>query len=63
MRGVSYPDVVKRVKSIIDTLKDPILVVDATGVGRAVVDLFIAAGILPYAVSIHGGDRVTNEGK
>src|SRR6266567_5701389 len=38
------------------------LVMDATGVGRAVTDMFVAAGLHPIAVSIHGGDRVHHEG-
>lgn len=39
------------------------LVVDQTGVGAPVVDLLRAAGLAPVAVTIHGGDRVTREGR
>jgi len=35
------------------------LIVDATGVGRPVVDLFVAAGLKPIAVTITGGHDVT----
>jgi len=35
------------------------LVVDATGVGVAVVDVLRAAGLAPVAVTIHGGDATT----
>lgn len=39
------------------------LVVDQTGVGAPVVDLFERAGLEPVGVLIHGGDRASNEGK
>jgi hypothetical protein len=35
------------------------LVIDATGVGRPVVDLFRASGLDPTAVTITGADRAT----
>src|SRR5580692_10761580 len=42
--GTPYPDVVKHVRWILDNLgADVALIVDATGVGRPVVDLFEAA--------------------
>ena len=34
------------------------LVVDQTGVGAAVTDMFRAAGLAPVAITIHGGDQV-----
>lgn len=34
------------------------LVIDATGVGRPVLDMLRAAGITPIAITIHGGDQV-----
>jgi hypothetical protein len=37
------------------------LVVDQTGVGAPVVDLFQQAGLYPIGVLIHGGDKVTHE--
>ena len=38
------------------------LAVDATGVGRPVVDLLRTAGLRPIAVTVTGGDTATNEG-
>jgi hypothetical protein len=61
-RGTPYPDVVSRVKVILEKLPDAGLVVDATGVGAPVVDMFRQAGLKPIAIYIHGGDRVTHEG-
>jgi hypothetical protein len=37
------------------------LIVDATGVGRPVVDSFRAQGLYPISITIHGGDTVTGE--
>lgn len=57
-----YPDIVKRV---VETLHHPRidgqaeLVVDATGVGRPVVDMLRAAGCSPFPVTITGGQSVT----
>src|SRR5439155_9551667 len=60
--GTTYPDIVVRVVELVNT--EPLrhrsaLVVDQTGVGRPVVDLLIAAGLRPIAVTITGGDTVT----
>jgi hypothetical protein len=38
------------------------LVIDFTGVGRPVFDLFVGRGITPVGVTITGGDAVTNDG-
>jgi hypothetical protein len=40
-------------------LKHTALLVDRTGVGAAVVDSFRQAGVNPWAITIHGGDKVT----
>jgi len=60
-----YPRQVERVRALLSTPplagRPSALVVDATGVGVGVVDLFAAAGLNPIAVSIHGGDKVANE--
>ncbi len=61
-RGTPYPDVVSRVKEILEKLPGAALVVDATGVGAPVVDAFRQAGLKPIAIYIHGGDRVTRDG-
>ena len=59
--GTSYIIIVQRVIALLDM--PPLdrfsvpLVLDKTGVGTAVVDLFTAAGVRPRAVTISGGDR------
>ena len=67
-RGIPYPEVVSRVRKLAERLRTggawPALVVDATGVGAAVVDV-IRGGRLPVQlipVSIHGGEKVTKDG-
>jgi phage FluMu gp28-like protein len=63
-RGVPYPQIVEKVRAIVDRLPPgSVLAVDQTGVGAAVVDLLRAArlpvDLIP--ISIHGGDRVTRD--
>ena len=66
-KGTTYPAVVELVKGRLAALTDgpsrPALVVDHTGVGVAVVDLFEAAKLQPYAITITGGDTVSDEGR
>src|SRR5438128_10057276 len=62
----AYPDIVADVRALLEKppLAGATLVVDATGVGRAVVDLFRRAelpGAL-VAVTITAGDKVVAEG-
>jgi hypothetical protein len=65
--GTPYPEVIQRVFRLLT--RHPIrhhmdrtrLIVDATGVGRPIVDSFRAQGVNPISVLIHGGDRVTQE--
>ncbi|MRR32150.1 hypothetical protein EG834_17900, partial [bacterium] len=65
VRNVPYPDVVTKVSEM---LHNPALegkaalVVDQTGVGAAVVDLFTQAKLKPIGCLIHGGDKATHEG-
>ncbi len=62
-RGVLYPEVAERVGGLMDSspLADNAeLVIDATGVGPAVTDIFSKAGRSFTAVTITGGDRVSN---
>jgi hypothetical protein len=60
--GTPYPRIVERVGTILGT--EPLrgrrwaLVVDSTGVGAGVVDMFVHAGLYPIPISIHGGDTV-----
>ncbi len=65
--GTPYPAQVERVKALHDRLKEdtgsaPLLVADQTGVGRPVVDMLRAAELSPVAVTITGGDAVTQDG-
>ncbi len=60
--GTRYTRVIERVQELIES---PPLVgkkitaqVDATGVGRAVVDSFFQAGLTPTPITIHGGASV-----
>jgi hypothetical protein len=63
--GTRYPTVVKRVGELLSSeplrSRRTILLADATGVGRAVVDSFRQADISLAAVTIHGGSNVSRE--
>jgi hypothetical protein len=66
--GTPYPAQVARVVELSGHLKAetgtaPLLVVDQTGVGRPVVDMLRAAELSPIAITITGGDAVTQDGK
>jgi hypothetical protein len=66
MLGWPYPQVVARVRSRILALPTPRthwLMLDATGVGRAICDMFEAGGMDPLACTIHGGDQVHTDGR
>jgi hypothetical protein len=57
-----YPAVVSHVAALLATSPvagDSVLVLDRTGIGRAVFDLFAARGLKPIGITIHGGDAVT----
>jgi len=56
-----YPDVVRRIAEMVQKLSGAELVVDATGVGRPVVDHLRKAGLSPIAVTITAGKAVTFE--
>ena len=63
--GTSYPAVVARVGELLRTppfAGRTALVVDGTGVGRAVTDMLRQAGLSPVVITITGGDSVTFEG-
>lgn len=57
-RGVSYVDVIERLHDLRaeSVLTDAALVVDGTGVGRAVVDMLREARLRPIPVSITAGE-------
>lgn len=64
--GTSYPLVVDRVASLLASTPlrgASALVVDATGVGRPVVDLFERAGLCPIGVTITGGTTGSESGR
>ena len=63
-RHTLYPDVAERVEALMDSpqLKGKAeLVIDATGVGPAVTDIFTKRGRTFKAVKIHGGDAESRE--
>ncbi len=63
--GTTYPAIVEKVQDLMQSnklLNRAALVVDATGVGRPVVDLFRKAGLRPVAITITGGNVVTTGG-
>lgn len=60
--GTPYPAIVDRVADIKNRLPGSRLVLDFTGVGRPVFDMFRKVGLKPVGVSIHGGDNVNREG-
>lgn len=61
--GTRYPDVVERVAQILASLPEQkrALLVDATGVGGAVLDSLWQAGTRPYAITITGGGAPTED--
>lgn len=63
--GTPYPVIVQEVCNALrhpDLGKHPALIVDATGVGQPVVEMFHERRVVPYAVKIHGGDKVSTDG-
>lgn len=56
-RGTKYPEIVRKTKTMLEMpqLRGAVLVVDGTGVGRAVIDMFREAGLRPVAVHITSG--------
>ena len=62
--GTPYPVIVERVKALMETpqlKRKAALVVDKTGVGAPVVDLFRKVGLSPIAITITGGNTVARE--
>ena len=64
--GTSYPDMARHVKALLTTTElagKTVCVVDATGVGRPVVDMLREAEVQPLtAVTITGGDVASHDG-
>jgi hypothetical protein len=64
--GTRYPEIVARTLTVLGRppfTRDTPLVIDRTGVGRAVGDLFQDAGLEPYFITVHGGDEVNRDGR
>lgn len=64
--GTTYPEVVAHVQRLLQSpelVRRTRLAVDATGVGRPVVDALRVAGLAPVAITITGGDTVTTESR
>lgn len=63
--GTSYPDIVEAVQRLLMQLPDrrdkPDLVVDATGVGRPVLDTMRERGLKPIGITITGGVDATEK--
>ena len=63
--GTPYPAIVERVLGLMQSgqlIGKTTLVVDKTGVGAPVVDMFRAAGLHPIAITITGGDSDSGSG-
>jgi hypothetical protein len=66
-KGTTYPKIVslvqQRLAAITNVNSTPSLVIDRTGVGVALQDLFEEAGLQPIGITITGGDAITWEGR
>jgi len=60
--GTLYPGIVAHVRRLLGKLPNAALIIDYTGVGRPVFDLFTCAGISPVGVLITGGAVETHDG-
>jgi hypothetical protein len=58
--GTPYPKIIEAVASLMEAepLEDATLVVDATGVGQPIVEMFSDEGLSPVPIWITGGDSV-----
>jgi hypothetical protein len=65
-QGTPYPEIVTSTAELMrrpELGDDPTLVVDATGVGRPVVDMLEDEDLSPISIWITGGDSVTKSGQ
>ncbi len=60
--GTPYPKVIERITALVAKLPDASLVVDATGVGRPVIDQMRETGLEPVPVTITGGRFMSFDG-
>ncbi len=61
--GTSYPAIVDLIAERLRRMPDAVLAVDATGVGRAVVDLMLQRRLDPVCVTITAGETARCEGR
>jgi len=63
--GTRYPAIVEQVTGLMQRpeLGKATLIIDATGVGRPIVELFEKAGLRPVSIWITGGDSVNRSGR
>src|SRR6201989_2750881 len=62
--GTTYPAIVAHVTRLLTKLPDHSeLVIDFTGVGRPVFDMFVYSGISPIGILITGGTAETCDGR
>jgi hypothetical protein len=59
--GTGYPQIARRLKKLTQELPEPQLVVDVTGVGKAVMDLLHKQGLSPTSVTITAGGETAEE--
>jgi phage FluMu gp28-like protein len=65
LRNTPYPQIVRRLEHLVRRLPErPSMAVDATGVGRPVIDMIRDANLPAdlYAITLTGGDTVTQDG-
>jgi hypothetical protein len=60
--GTPYPQVIERIAALMERLPVASLVVDATGVGRPVIDRMREIGLEPVPVTITGGRFMSFDG-
>jgi len=61
--GVSYPEIVSRVESLHSKLQKPAVSLDATGVGKAAVDLFGSSNFSLSVFTLVAGDQMVQDGR
>jgi hypothetical protein len=59
---VSYPEIVSRVESLHGQLRKPAVVLDATGVGKAAVELFRRSNFNLSVFTLMAGDQMIQDG-
>jgi hypothetical protein len=60
--GTGYPEIVSRVEALHRRLRNTTVLVDATGVGRAAVELFQKSGFSISVLTLTAGDQTTQDG-